>query len=139
MVYEPGKTTLCDYGSRHPPNQDFTESEIEEWCNDKSRDIHVNRLLEENIPQAMNIEDLQSHTAKDSYLQSLLKLVRVRDAGTCKKTHPDFYGIFKELSEVNGLVVRGHQIVIPKALQADAIGIAHEGHQASEKTLKLLR
>ena len=133
------KTTQCDYGSRHPPNQEFTESEKEEWCIDEGIDIRVNRLLEENIPKAMNIEDLQSETAKDCSLQSILKLVRVRDAGTCKKRHPDFYGIFKELSEVNGLVVRGHQIVIPKALQADAIGIAHEGHQASEKTLKLLR
>ena len=85
------KTTQCDYGSRHPPNQEFTESEKEEWCIDEGIDIRVNRLLEENIPKAMNIEDLQSHTAKDSSLQSLLKLVKVRDAVKYKKTHPDFY------------------------------------------------
>ena len=139
VVYEPGKTTPCDYGSRHPSKQEFTEAEIEEWCIDEGRDIYVNRLLEESLPQALRLEDLKSHTANDSDLQKLLVFVRTRDERSCRKKLPEFHGIFKELSEIDGLVVRGHQIVVPKTLQADSIGLAHEGHQFCDKTLQLLR
>ena len=92
VVYEPGKTTPCDYGSQHPPKQAFSDAEIEEWCIDEGRDIYVNRLLEENLPQALPLEDLQSQTAKDSDLQRLLGLIRTRDKRSCKKICPESYG-----------------------------------------------
>ena len=98
VVYEPGKTTPCDYGSCHPLKQEFTEAEIEEWCIDEGRDIYVNRLLEESLPQALRLEDLKSHTANDSDLQILLDLVKTRDERSCRKKLPEFHGIFKELS-----------------------------------------
>ena len=35
--------------------------------------------------------------------------------------------------------MKEHQIVIPKSLRAEVVGLAHEGHQNSDKTLSLLR
>ena len=43
VVYEPGSKTPCDYGSRHPPKQDFTQEEIDAWCIKYGTDIYVNR------------------------------------------------------------------------------------------------
>ena len=47
--------------------------------------------------------------------------------------------MFEELSMVNGIAVRGRQIVVPVSLRADAIALAHEGHQCADKTINLLR
>ena len=54
VVYEPGKETPCDYGSRHPPEgAKFNEQQIKEWCIETGTDIYVNRVLEEILPQPM--------------------------------------------------------------------------------------
>ena len=139
VVYEPGETTPCDYGSRHPPKINFSQKEIEEWGIDEGTDIHVNRLLEESFPKAISLESVRAATQKDTNLSKLIGCLKTRDKRSCKKNLANYHGVFDELSEMNGLVVRGHQIVIPAAMQANMIAISHEGHQASDKTLKLLR
>ena len=57
----------------------------------------------------------------------------------CKKNLKDYVGVFDELYIVNGIILRGEQVIIPKSLQADIIELAHEGHQGIDKTLRLLR
>ena len=139
VVYEFGKTTPCDYGSRHPPNRGFTQTEMEDWCIDEGKDIHVNRLIEEGLSSALTLEILQTATMGDQDLQKLISCLKTRNKEFCKKQLKEYYGVFDELSEINGLVVRGHQIVIPSTLRADVIGLSHEGHQYADKTLQLLR
>ena len=43
------------------------------------------------------------------------------------------------MAVVDGLVVRGEQLVIPKELWRHVIQVAHEGHMGQDKTLALLR
>ena len=40
---------------------------------------------------------------------------------------------------INGIIVQNEQVVSPASLQADVIGIAHEGHLGVDKILSLLR
>ena len=40
----------------------------------------------------------------------------------CKKKAPEYAGVFEELSNFDGIIVRGSQMVIPDSLRADAIG-----------------
>ena len=40
---------------------------------------------------------------------------------------------------IDGIVLKGNQVVLPVSLRANAIGLAHEGHQCADKTLQLLR
>ena len=82
---------------------------------------------------------LQDETKKDGDLQLLSECLITHDRGTCKKRLPRYSEVFDDLTVINKLVLRGSQIVIPLSLQADVIGLAHEGHQYSDKTLKLLR
>ena len=139
LTYEPGKTTPCDYGSRHPEQHSFTDEKIKEWCIDEGNDINVNRMIEESLPHALTIKMLQKATKEDSNLQQLVLFLKKRDKVNCKRALPEYCNVFEELSEINELVVRGNQIVIPKSLRADSISLAHEGHQCFDKTLRLLR
>ena len=47
--------------------------------------------------------------------------------------------IFSELAVVEGIVVRGDRIVVPKLLRQRMIEITHEGHQGQVRTKQLLR
>ena len=57
----------------------------------------------------------------------------------CRNSLTQYQKIFDELSYINGIIIRGEQIVIPDSIQSDTIGIAHEGHLGADKTLRLLR
>ena len=47
--------------------------------------------------------------------------------------------LFDELAVVDGLVLRGERIVVPRELRETMIKIALEGHQAIVRTKQLLR
>ena len=140
VVYEPGKETPCDYGSRHPPERSkFNEQQIKEWCLVSGTDIYINRILEEILPQAITLDMLGRTSSKDKILQLLISYIKSQNKSDCRKRLKPYYGIFDELTEVDGVILRGSQIVFPESLQTDIIGLAHEGHQFAEKTLQLLR
>ena len=40
---------------------------------------------------------------------------------------------------MDGLVVRGEQLIIPLELQGEVIQLAHKGHQGQDKTLQQMR
>ena len=136
-MYEPGKETPCDYGSRHPPEcAKFNEqrNQIEEWCIETRTDIYLNRVLEEILPQAITLDILKRASSKDKTLQLLISYIKTQNKSDCKKHLAAYYGIFDELTEVDGVVLRGSQIVIPESLQTDIIRLADKGHQYTEKT-----
>ena len=59
--------------------------------------------------------------------------------GTCRTALHRYQQVFEELAIVDGLVVRGEQLIIPQVLQHEVIQLAHEGHQGQDKTLQLMR
>ena len=50
-----------------------------------------------------------------------------------------YHGVFSDLWTSDGVNLKGCQIIIPKFLRTNVIGLAHKGHQHAEKTLNLLR
>ena len=40
---------------------------------------------------------------------------------------------------MNGIIMRGEQIIVPQSLRTDVIRLAHKAYQGADKTLKLLR
>ena len=139
VVYEEGTKTPCDYGSRHPEEKQFSESEISEWCVETGTDIFVNRVLEELLPSAITLDMVRRETREDKDMKLLKEYVVKHDLYGCKKNLPEYCDIFQELTVIDNVVLKGNQIVIPTSLRADVIGLAHEGHQYSDKTLSLLR
>ena len=135
VVYEPGKMTPCDYGSRHPPpNTDFTEEERVDWAIEDETDIFVNWVIHDQLPQAISTEILKARMAIDPDLQ-LLKNDIITNK-TCRNHLVSFQKIFHKLSYIEGIITRGSQAVISTSLQAEVIGLAHKGHMGADKTPK---
>ena len=136
VIHEPGKDTPSDYGSRHPPPSNlFSDDQISNWAIEDKDDVYVNRVIEEKVPQAVTIENLQEAIAPDRKLQNLKE-----DLITEKYCRDkDYRYIFNVLTYIHGVIMRGDKLVIPERLQADVIGLAHEGNMGVDKTKNLLR
>ena len=127
-----GNKHPCDYGSCHSDPLPDNLEQMEEWgIEDKEADkeIWVNRVLEQAI-LAITLEDPE-----------LLQIVEEkRQAKKSKAISKGLWGkIWDEVHERDGILIRGKQLVVPKSLQAQAIAIAHEGHQQTDGTLCRLR
>ena len=138
VVYEPGKMTPCDYSSRHPPpNTNFTEEQRVDWAVEDETDIFINRVIQDQLTQAITLEILRAATATDPELQLLKEDIITNK--TSRNHLISFQKVFHELSYIEGIIMRGSQAVIPTSLQAEIIELAHEGHMGEDKTLNLLR
>ena len=133
-----GEKNPCDYGSRAgcPAQQELTAQQREEQAVEDDRDVYVNRLVEDQLPQAITRKMMKLATAEDKELRLVLEDI---GSGVCRNGLTRFTNVFPELSEEEGIVMRGDQIVIPRELQATAVHLAHEGHLGQDKTLGLLR
>ena len=139
VTYEAGSKTPCDYGSRHPPNQVFSQEEIDDWCIEQGNDIYVNRVIDESLPSAITMAMVRQETSIDSAMQGLMRCITSHNKQRCEKEYREFSNVFDDLTVIDGVIIKGGQVVIPESLRAEVIGLAHEGHQYAEKTLSLLR
>ena len=88
------------------------------------------------------MERIQEQTAQDDQLEKLKKVIQSgnRDNYRKDKDIRQFYSIRQELSIVEGLVLRGRQIVLPASLQQKVVRTAHRmGHLGMTKTKEMLR
>ena len=115
----------------------FTELEKEQWCVEDENDIQVNRVIEELLPSAIPSVVMIKETRDDPELAQLRE--DLTQGKRCRKELSSFRGVFDELSCIDGFILRGQKLVIPKSLQTDVIGLGHECHLGGEKTVKLIR
>ena len=80
---------------------------------------------------------MKDETRNDPELSPILK---EKQEGTKSKgaSRGPYGKIWDELTEKDGILLGGNLMVVPKALQARAIFIAHEGHIQTDGTLRLL-
>ena len=136
----------CNYASRHPDAlpADMTEREKEELgveTEETDKEIWVSRVIETAIP-AITLDDMRKATSNDPELSRILEEKRAAKKSSATSKGP--YGkIWEEIHEWDGILIRekdgGKKLVVPKALQAQAMAIAHEGHQQTNGTLRMLR
>ncbi|KAI2646921.1 hypothetical protein H4Q32_027367 [Labeo rohita] len=80
--------------------------------------------------------DQKDKTGMDGELQCVLRYIRNGWPEYLKSIPLNVSAYFKErgsLSETNGLVLRGRQIVIPESLRGDMLQRIHQGHQGLTK------
>lgn len=102
------------------------EEDVEVW---------MGKLLETTLP-AIPIEQMRDDTANDPELGPIVK---EKQAGSkSKEASKGPYGkIWDELTERDGILLRGKLMVVPRTLQPRAI--AHEGHMQMDGAIRLLR
>ena len=107
VVYEPGTSNPCDYGSRDQPTaaEGKEEAARQEEGEEDDTEVYVNRLIQDQLPPAITRKLLRKDTGKDETLPALQ--------------------VFEELAIMDGLVVRGEQLIIPQALQEEVIQLAY--------------
>ena len=140
VVYEPGTTTPCDYGSRHPPTKNtYSRQEKEALGVEEAEDdmeIIVNRVQHGYMPDAVTIPVLQHFTKEDTVLSKLAQDVQ---KGKLREELHKYKQVFKELSVVDNMLLKGDRMVIPAKLRPDILALAHEGHPGRVSMLQQIR
>ena len=138
IIHRPGKYNIADIFSRHPCEN--CEYSIE----DDTRS-YVAFVTSNSIPKSMGNEEIIEATKRDEELQVLISLIRNEKSISQNEILNDqvrsvYQRVYDELC-VNdeGVVLRGHRLVLPESLRMKAIKIAHEGHQGVSKTKALVR
>ena len=81
-------------------------------------------------------------TAEDETLQALQKQIQTgwplkkSDVPACIRAYSGFH---EELSEANGLLFKGEQIIVPVSLPKEMLQKLHEGHLGRDKCLTTAR
>ena len=93
-------------------------------------------MVEDQLPTAVTKKMMQHATQKDKELQKVMEDVKT---GRCRNGLTRYTKVFFKLTEGEGIIRRGEQMVIPRELQATVVHLAQEGHLGQDKTLGLLR
>lgn len=129
--YVPGKhLVVADTLSRQPmadTNPGDLEAEVKAYVDSVEEDLRVRKPV---------IEQIKDQTRTDAELQSVLKYVHKGWPEHMKGVAVRATTYFKDrgsLSEANGLLRRGKQILIPSSMRNYMLQKIHEGHQGLTK------
>ena len=107
----------------------------------KVREQVVHSIVTDTAPHAISLADIQAATRKEQDLKKLIPLIQPGNYRP-SKSDPDlakYALVLRELSCIEGVVIRAHQMVIPKSLQEQVINICYEGHIGIVKAKHLLQ
>ncbi|XP_055542980.1 uncharacterized protein K02A2.6-like [Wyeomyia smithii] len=116
-IYESGSNNLADALSRLcviPPK-----------AFDHSTEMHIHRMVQSCVLDAVVLKDIVEATKKDGTLQEVLLSLEMNTWTENTRGYKQFK---PELHTAGGVVMRGDRRVIPETLQAQVIACAHEGH-----------
>ena len=130
--YVPGKTLLiADTLSRSPQTytKEVTDTHSEVEC-------YVATVIQGTPASPSKMESIKMATAADSELQLVIKHVRrgwPEYSGNVPQEVRAYMKVKNELSEADGLLIRGSRVIIPRSLRADILKRIHDGHQGLTK------
>ena len=129
VIYKRGAEHPADILSRMPlPTRKSTPNVADEY---------VNSVAHRAVP--MTLEEVAQATLKDNVLQTVTQSIQTDKWNDDPLVAP-FYSVRNELTvTMEGVVLRGHRIVMPEALRDRTLAIAYQGHQGVVKTKQLLR
>ena len=130
LVYTPGKhLILADALSRAAMRSCVSTTAQDVQC-------HVNMVSAALPVSDKKSREVAEETAKDTELQRVMENMQNGwPVGSC----PLFYNIRRELSVVDGLLLKQNRIVIPQQLRQDLLQRIHEGHLGVEKCKRRAR
>ncbi|CAB3981067.1 Hypothetical predicted protein [Paramuricea clavata] len=117
VEYLPGPENIADTLSRLIPVK--LESSV------NVADQYVRFIAENAAPIAVPIQEIEEVSACDVELSLVRNAVQ---SGKLKELPRDYRNVGNELTVLGKLVLRGARLVIPNALQARVLDLAHEGH-----------
>ena len=117
-----------DYISRHPVPLDTQAGTMAEHGLDDDDEVVVNRVVQDNLTGAVSVEQVSEETDMDPILSKVkLHIAEHKDCPEGKEFFP-YKKIWTELTVAEGVVVRGHRVVIPAALRLQCVENGHSTH-----------
>ncbi|CAC5396826.1 unnamed protein product [Mytilus coruscus] len=112
--------------------------------NEVENDIEcfVNMVIRNTSMSDRNLEQTMEETSKDDTLQTLTRLIIdgwPDEKNEVPKEVFEYWNFRDELSNVNGIILKGEKIIIPASMRKNMLNKLHEGHLGIEKTRKLAR
>ena len=133
VVYMPGAGNIADPLSRMVGNV----IGIEQSCVAAVvGDRYAREIAKQSVPKAISWDEIVSHSEKCREIQFIITALANDTVKSCSRA---YQAVALELSQVDGVLLRGNNIVIPVSLREHIISLAHEGHQGIVKTKQRLR
>ena len=83
------------------------------------------------------LEEIRGETAKDEPLKDLIEIIKRGwpETKACVSNSTRMYwDVRDELSELNGIILRGERILIPISMRKEMLERIHQGHMGIEKS-----
>jgi len=100
------------------------------------RQEYINMIINHATPKGSTIQDIAEATKADPTLSSITNSIQ---SNNWSKKQKPFFQIRHELSIHKGILLKGHNIVIPESLRNNILEIAHKQHLGAVKIKSLLR
>ncbi|XP_022829117.1 uncharacterized protein K02A2.6-like isoform X2 [Spodoptera litura] len=126
IEYISSKHNSADYLSRAYGDENVTQAP-DELAECEDRAAYVNFVIDGDLP--ITLSDLRSETARDTRLTSVKHYIlngwprKIHDAGL-----KPFFNCRTQLSYENGILMRGHKVVIPSVFQESICRELHSSH-----------
>ena len=131
IEYRPGESNIADPMSRLC---DKAGSQKEQVLDDTGE--YIAMIAQQAVPEAMTWQEIKSCSDNCSIVQEMKEALRT---GRWEKCSASIKSVRSELSECDGVILRGKRIFIPPNLQDQILKLAHEGHQGIVKCKQRLR
>ena len=103
IKYIPGKKNPCDYASRHPvPLANYSEDEIDNMIIDHGDEYCINKIITDDLPDAVTAEMIREATAKDPTCQKLIACIKKGHITEDDDLKP-YRQVFHELTHFKGV------------------------------------
>lgn len=89
--------------------------------------------------KATTLEEVTRETEEVELLKRVMHAVTTKETPGKNPDIQSYTNVMPELYVINGLLLIGERLVIPRNLQQKVVDAAHEGHQGITKTKNVLR
>ncbi|CAC5362482.1 unnamed protein product [Mytilus coruscus] len=137
LKYIPGKDLIVPDMLSRAPIKIYTNNEVE-----NDIECFVNMVIRYTSMSDRNLEQITEETSNDDTLQILTRLIIdgwPDEKNEVPKEVFEYWNFRDELSNVNGIILKGEKIIIPTSMRKNMLNKLHEGHLGIEKTRKLAR
>ena len=87
----------------------------------------------------MTLDDVKRETQEDEILKKVVYSVKQQEPLGKEVGVQEYASVMSDLSVIDGVLLRGERLVVPKKLQEKVVEITHEGLQGITKTKSYLR
>ena len=141
VVYVPGKELpVADALSRFPLKVCVVDCKVDDLV--KAVEEHMEGVRDALPASTDGLARVREATLNDPEIQELLRVMKSgwpNHISQVRSVVRPYWNSKDMLTEIDGLVLRGHQIVIPRTMRPEMIKLAHQGHLGIVKTKRRAR